>query len=138
MKGISKRLLLVGIEQSSWEKWIQGPPVAAWDPFHETAELVPFPILKEPFFSSEEYDGVVLVTPNHRKTDEALLARLVETGLPCLVLKMRAGHGDGVQQVSSLPSEMKAKIFVGDQYRYLPGAMVVTEALRQGQGHANW
>ncbi len=127
------RFLLVGIEQSAWEGWRMGPPAAAIGDAACQKGTLPFPVLSEPLFDPAQFDGVVFAIPNNEKAHTEMIVDALQADLPTLVLKMRPCADAGMASLSSLPERLLKRLFIGDQYRYQPGALAVRSALQSGR-----
>ncbi len=128
------RVLLVGtFEQSDVEKWTQCDVVGLYDPYFVTSqEQSPVEVLKAPCFDRSFVDAVVFVTPNYEKLAVPLVCSALQSGLPILVQKLRISHFGDMDPIRSLNSTMRKNLYIGEQYRYLSGALALRQGVSEG------
>lgn len=128
------RVLLIGtFEQSDVEKWTQCDVVGLYDPYFVTSqEQSPVKVLKAPCFDLSFIDAVVFVTPNYEKLVVPLVCSALQSGLPVLVQKLRISCFGDMDPIRSLKSNIRENLYIGEQYRYLPGALALRQGVSEG------
>ena len=109
------KILLIGTyEQSDFEKWRNGEIVGTYA--NNGINL--------------DFDAAVVVIPNYKKLDpEPITDVLRNTDKPVCILKMRLNSYDDLAPLRKLTDEQRGRLFVGEQYQYLPGALDLKRAI---------
>jgi len=129
------RILLIGtIEQSDVQNWEKANVVAAYDPYSVTRqEESPVEMLSEPCLDPGYIDAVVFVVPNYDKLPVELVCRALEQGFSVLIQKLRINRYDDLDPLRMLPNKMRNRLYIGEQYRYQPGALAIKQAVKEGR-----
>ena len=107
-------------KQSDYEKWENAEIISYFNPYENVGE----PEFTAPF------DAIVFVVPNYKKIIPKLICdALTLTDKPVCILKVRVSAYEDLEPIRKLPAERRARLYIGEQYRYLPGAMAITECI---------
>lgn len=115
------KVLLIGTyEQSDYKKWRYADIISAYNPYTE---------IGEPQWNCSA-EGIIFVVPNYDKLNTLLVCKALETGKPVCIMKVRVSKEDDLKQICSLPSKLRENLYIGEQYRYIPGMLTLIKAIQ--------
>lgn len=141
---LKPKLLIVGLEGlNHWPGFPGCDAVGIVDLYGEAGEAAPWlpeELSRLPMFASvgealerTSPDVAIVSVPGSGKTTCEAEAALLERGIDVLAKKLRLNAMADVDRLRDICSRGRAKLYVGEHYRYLPAALSLKQAIASGK-----